>query len=66
LEAFIEATKEGLKKEQRVSLPGFATFKVVERPAGTARNVRTGETIKVPAKNVVKFKAGTTLLDSVQ
>jgi DNA-binding protein HU-beta len=66
LDAFIEATQEGLKKDQRVSLPGFATLKVVNRPAGLMRNVRTGEKMQVPAKNLVKFKAGTVLLDSVQ
>lgn len=66
LNAFMEVTKQALKEEQRLSLPGFVTFKVVDRPARTARNVQTGATINVPAKKVVKFRAGKTLADAVK
>lgn len=66
LDAFMDVTKQALKKEQRLSLPGFATFKVVDRPARTARNVRTGTKIDVPAKKVVKFRVGSNLADSVK
>ena len=66
LEAFLEVTKQALKKEKKLSLPGFATWKVVERPAQKARNVRTGASINVPAKNVVKFRAGSLLAQAVK
>lgn len=39
-----------------VPIPGFGKFDVTERPARTARNPATGETIQVGAKRVVKFR----------
>lgn len=38
-----------------VSLHGFGTFKNVHKPARTARNPKTGESIDVAAKDVPKF-----------
>jgi DNA-binding protein HU-beta len=37
----------------------------VDRPQREARNPRTGETITIPAKKVVKFKVGKALADAV-
>lgn len=39
-------------------LRDFGTLKVHERPAGKGRNPRTGEAVTVPARRVVRFKAG--------
>ena len=38
------------------------SFSVVKRKARTAKNPRTGKAVKVPAKKVAKFKAGSKLL----
>ncbi len=65
LDAFVSAVSEALKKGDEVRLVGFGTFAVTKRAAATARNPRTGETIKVAAKKIAKFKAGKTLQDSV-
>jgi DNA-binding protein HU-beta len=65
VDAFVEVTTSALKKDQSVSIPGYASFKMVHRPAMDRRNVRTGEIIKAPAKNVVKIKAGKTLMDAM-
>ncbi len=65
LDAFVAAVTKALKKGDEVRLVGFGTFAVSKRAATTARNPRTGETIKVPAKKQAKFKAGKTLQDSV-
>ena len=46
LEAFINSVTSSLKQGQDVRLVGFGTFKAVHRPAGTARNPKTGETVK--------------------
>ena len=43
---------------------GFATFRVVDRPARTGRNPRTGEAVEIPARKVVKIKAGKFLEDA--
>lgn len=60
LDAFIEATKKELKsgKEKKVTLIGFGTFSVATRKARTGLNPQTKKAIKIPAKKVVKFKAG--------
>ena len=66
VDAFMEVTTEALKKEKRLMIPGFATWKVIDRPARKGRNVRTGAVITVPAKKVVKFKVGATLANAVK
>ena len=48
------------------TLAGFGTFSVSERAAREGRNPQSGETINIPAKKVVKFKAGTKLTDSMK
>ena len=45
---------------------GFGSFGVTEKPARTGRNPRTGATIKLAAKKVVKFKAGAELSAAVE
>ncbi len=65
LDAFISVAGESLKKGERLSLVGFGSFSVNERNARSGRNPRTGKTIKIAAKKVVKFKAGAELNDLV-
>jgi DNA-binding protein HU-beta len=65
LEAFVSATESTLKSGGRVSLVGFGSFSVSERNARTGRNPQTGAEIKIAAKKVVKFKAGSDLSDSI-
>jgi DNA-binding protein HU-beta len=65
LNSFLEIAKKTLKKEGRLSLAGFGSFSVNKRKARTGRNPRTGETIKIKAKKVVKFKAGKGLSDTI-
>lgn len=62
MNACFTTIQEQLSKGQKVSLIGFGTFSVVERKARTAKNPQTGEKVKVPAKKVAKFKAGSNLL----
>ena len=38
------------------TLPGLGKLVVVNRKARTGRNPATGETIKIPAKKVLKFR----------
>jgi len=58
-------TKALKKKDGKVTLVGFGTFSKVKRKARKGRNPQTGETIKIKARNVVKFKAGKALKDSI-
>jgi DNA-binding protein HU-beta len=50
---------------EKVQLVGFNSWQVKERAARKGRNPQTGETIDIAAKNVVKFKAGKGLIETV-
>jgi DNA-binding protein HU-beta len=65
LESFLGNVEGALKKGNRVSLVGFGSWSVSKRNAREGRNPSTGKTIKIPAKKVVKFKAGSELSDAV-
>ncbi|WP_167606492.1 HU family DNA-binding protein [Maribellus sediminis] len=65
LDAFVDATTDALKGGDRVALIGFGSFAISERGARTGRNPQTGKEIQIPAKKVVKFKAGAELADAV-
>ena len=58
VEAFFSNVEKSLKQGKKVAI-------VTKKEARDARNPRTGAVIKVPAKKVVKFKAGTELSESV-
>jgi len=66
LDAFVKTTSDALKEGDRVALIGFGSFAISERPARQGRNPQTGAAINIPAKKIVKFKAGSELTDSVQ
>lgn len=66
LDAFIKSTTDALKKKERVALVGFGSFSISKRSARTGRNPQTGQEIQIPEKNVVKFKPGTELSETVQ
>jgi DNA-binding protein HU-beta len=65
LEGFVNATSGALKTGDRISLVGFGSFSVSKREARTGRNPQTGKEIKIAAKNVVRFKAGSELAEKV-
>lgn len=65
LNATLAAIAESLNKGDKVTLVGFGTFAVSKRDARQGRNPQTGNTIKIPAKKVVKFKAGSKLSEAV-
>lgn len=65
LSATLESIQDALKSGDSVSLVGFGTFSANERPARDGRNPRTGETIKIAAKTVAKFKPGKKLSESL-
>ena len=64
LESFLANVGGTLKKGGRVSLVGFGSWSVAKRVAREGRNPQTGKTIKISAKNVVRFKPGASLRDT--
>lgn len=66
LDAFMETTQETLKKGDKISLVGFGSFGITKRAARKGRNPqKPNQVINIPAKNVVKFSAGSELKNSV-
>ena len=56
LDVVLETVADALRREEKVDLRGFGTFKIRETKARQARNPRTGEAVAVPAKKVGIFK----------
>ena len=56
IESFIEGVTKALKSGKKVTLVGFGTFSVTKRAARKGRNPATGESIKIKAKKVAKFR----------
>ncbi len=65
IDEFVSQIQKQVKKGEKVTVPGFGTFSRRQRPARTARNQRTGESIKVKAAKVPAFKAGAGFKDYV-
>ncbi len=65
LNGTLAAIAESLNNGDKVTLVGFGTFSVSKRDARQGRNPQTGKAIKIPAKKIVKFKAGSKLSDRV-
>jgi DNA-binding protein HU-beta len=56
--AVLETIQSAVASGDKVAITGFGVFEKSERPARTARNPATNETIQVPASSVPKFRAG--------
>ena len=65
LDATMEAIAEELAKGEKVALVGFGTYSVVEKGERTGINPATKAKIVIPAKKVIKFKAGAELAAKV-
>ena len=50
---------------QRVELRGFASWEVKQRGAKVGRNPRAGESVPVPPKKAIKFKASPKLIAAI-
>lgn len=61
LEATTETITETVGKGEKVTLVGWGTFSVARRSERNSTNPSTRQPMVVPAKNVVKFKAGVEL-----
>lgn len=66
VDAIFDSIIATMKKGGEVSVAGFGIFSVKGRAARTARNPKTGETVKVAAKKVPKFRPAKALKDAVE
>ena len=60
-DATLKVIENALVAGDKVVLPGFGSFSVLERAARTGINPATKQTIAIPAKKTAKFKAGSKL-----
>lgn len=65
VEAFVAVAYAGAKQKEGILLPGLGKFTVASRKARPGHNPKTGETIKIPAGKVLKFKIAKAAKDAV-
>lgn len=61
-----DTIQNSLQTGEKVSIVSFGTFEVRTSKGRMGRNPKTGETIYIPEKKSVKFKAGKGLKESVR
>lgn len=66
LDATLQTVADALAKGDKVALIGFGTFAVNEKATRTGINPATKAKIEIPAKKVIKFKAGAELAEKIQ
>ena len=66
VKATLEAIQGALEAKDSVALIGFGTFSTQHKPARDGRNPATGQTMKIAAKTVAKFKPGKALVEAVK
>lgn len=66
LNAMLEIITRTVSEEDRVTLSGFGSFRVVERKEKKGRNPHTGQSLIIPAHNIVKFTPGRNLYSRIQ
>jgi nucleoid DNA-binding protein len=62
VETTFETIRQALRKDEKVVISNFGTFRVKARQARTGRNPKTGDTVEVPPRKGVRFKASKNLL----
>jgi DNA-binding protein HU-beta len=63
LEALVELAYKNAKNS--FTIPGLGKLVLVNRKARMGRNPATGESIKIPAKRVVKFRVAKAAKDAI-
>jgi DNA-binding protein HU-beta len=66
VEMLIAEITKTLKKGDEVSIAGLGIFSVKTRAARMARNPKTGESVKVAATRVPRFRPAKALKDAVK
>lgn len=65
LDAVLAEIQSAVTKGDKVAITGFGVFEKRVRAARTARNPRTGESVKVKKTSVPAFRAGASFKDMV-
>ena len=65
VDTFFEEIRDALARGEPVKLSGFGNFQVRNKPPRPGRNPKTGESINIPAKRVVKFRVAKAAKDAI-
>ena len=65
VETVFDSIKGALRKNEKIEIRGFGNFRLKERQPRTARNPKTGESVDVPQKKAIRFKAGKALREAL-
>jgi nucleoid DNA-binding protein len=57
VDSVLNSIRDSLRKREDVAISGFGTFRVKQTKARMGRNPKTGETIQIPAKKKIAFRA---------
>jgi len=66
VEIFLGTIKKTLKKRDKIFISDFGTFSIVKRKARIGRNPKTGESVKIPARVIPKFKPARAFKEAIQ
>ena len=66
IQDFIDTIIEELAKGNKIELRDFGILKTSQKKNRTGRNPKSGEEVQVPAKKIVKFKAGKLMRERVE
>ncbi len=66
LELVSDLTVSDLKAEGVALLPGVGKIKIVDRPARTGRNPRTGDAMEIAARKAAKLRPTSGLVAAIQ
>lgn len=65
IDTVFESIKDALKKGEKIEIRGFGNFRLKDRKPRKARNPKTGESVEVPEKKAIRFKAGKALKEAL-
>ena len=63
VETMLRAIRLSLRSGEKVVLAGIGSFHVKMRKAKVGRNPRTGETVQIPPRRAIRFKASKELFE---
>jgi len=66
IDAITSVITDALAREEKITLVGFGTFRIVQRKARTGRNPQTGKELQIPARKVPKFRPGKNFREAVE
>ncbi len=65
VDTVFDSIKKALMSGEKIEIRGFGNFRLKSRKPRKARNPKTGESVEVPGKKVLYFKAGKALKETL-